>query len=70
LYGLKQSPSAWYQHIGSFFTKEGFTRSEADLSLYIKQASEYLLIKDHHQRLAKTTGLPKGNYLQSARVRV
>jgi hypothetical protein len=44
LYGLKQSPRAWYQRIDSFFTKEGFTRSEADHSLYIKQTSEYLLI--------------------------
>ena len=35
LYGLKQSPRAWYQRIDSFFTKEGFTRSEADHSLYI-----------------------------------
>ena len=44
LYGLKQSPRAWYQRIDSFFTKEGFTRSEADHSLYIKQTGEYLLI--------------------------
>jgi transposase InsO family protein len=44
LYGLKQSPRAWYQCIDSFFTKEGFTRSEADHSLYIKQTGEYLLI--------------------------
>ena len=44
LYGLKQSPRAWYQRIDSFFTKEGFTRSQADHSLYIKQTGEYLLI--------------------------
>ena len=44
LYGLKQSPRAWYQRIDAFFTKEGFTRSEADHSLYIKQTGEYLLI--------------------------
>ena len=40
LYGLKQSPRAWYQRIDHFFTKEGFTRSEADHSLYIKQTGE------------------------------
>lgn len=44
LYGLKQSPRTWYQRIDSFFTKEGFTRSQADHSLYIKQTGEYLLI--------------------------
>jgi transposase InsO family protein len=44
LYGLKQSPRAWYQRIDSFFTNEGFTRSQADHSLYIKQTGEYLLI--------------------------
>jgi hypothetical protein len=44
LYGLKQSPRAWYQRIDSFFTKEGFTRGQADHSLYIKQTGEYLLI--------------------------
>jgi hypothetical protein len=44
LYGLKQSPRAWYQRIDSFFTKEGFIRSEVDHSLYIKQTGEYLLI--------------------------
>ena len=44
LYELKQSPRAWYQRIDSFFTKEGFTRSEADHFLYIKQTGECLLI--------------------------
>lgn len=44
LYGLKQSPRAWYQRIDSFFTKEGFTRSQRDHFLYIKQMGEFLLI--------------------------
>jgi transposase InsO family protein len=44
LYGLKQSPRAWYQRIDTFFTKEGFSRSHADHSLYVKQSSEFLLI--------------------------
>ncbi len=43
LYGLKQSPRAWYHRIDSFFIKEGFCRSQADHSLYIKQTGEYLL---------------------------
>ena len=44
LYGLKQSPRAWYEKIHHFFAKEGFNRSHADHSLYIKQTSTYLLI--------------------------
>jgi len=44
LYGLKQSPRAWYQRIDMFFTHEDFSRSQADHSLYVKQTGEYLLI--------------------------
>ena len=34
LYGLKQEPCAWYARIDSYFTGLGFTKSEADASLY------------------------------------
>lgn len=34
LYGLKQSPHAWYTEIDSYFTRLGFTKSEADENLY------------------------------------
>jgi hypothetical protein len=44
LYGLKQSPRAWYQCIDMFFTHEDLFRSQADHSLYVKQTGEYLLI--------------------------
>jgi len=44
LYGLKQSPRAWYQCIDMFFTHENFSRSQADHSLYVKQTGEYLSI--------------------------
>src|SRR5579875_2010750 len=44
LYGLRQSPRAWYEKIHHFFAKEGFNRSHVDHSLYIKQTSTYLLI--------------------------
>jgi len=44
LYGFKQSPRAWYQHIDMFFFHEGFFRSQANHSLYVKQTGEYLLI--------------------------
>eukprot|EP00253_Pinus_taeda_P011174 PITA_11174 len=34
LYGLKQAPHAWYTNIDSYFTRLGFTKSEADANLY------------------------------------
>lgn len=36
LYGLKQSPRAWYHKIDQYFQQEGFQRSEADHSLYVR----------------------------------
>ena len=44
LYGLKQSLRAWYHRTDSFFINEGFCRSQADYSLYVKQTGEYLLM--------------------------
>jgi hypothetical protein len=43
LYGLKQSSRAWYEKIHLFFTKEGFIRSHADHSLYVKQTGNYFM---------------------------
>eukprot|EP00253_Pinus_taeda_P009795 PITA_09795 len=34
LYGLKQAPHAWYTRINIYFTRLGFTKSEADVNLY------------------------------------
>ena len=34
LYGLKQAPRAWYTQIDNYFTRLGFTKSEADANLY------------------------------------
>jgi hypothetical protein len=34
LYGLKQAPHAWYTRIDDYFTRLGFTKSEADANLY------------------------------------
>uniref|UniRef100_A0A1J3FNB4 Putative mitochondrial protein n=1 Tax=Noccaea caerulescens TaxID=107243 RepID=A0A1J3FNB4_NOCCA len=35
MYGLKQSPRAWYQRFAQFATKLGFTNSKCDTSLFI-----------------------------------
>ena len=34
LYGLKQAPRAWYTKIDNYFTRLGFTKSEADANIY------------------------------------
>ena len=36
LYGLKQSPKAWYGYIDSFLMSLGFTKSKEDSNLYFK----------------------------------
>ena len=36
LYGLKQTPRAWYGRIDSFLTSMGFAKSKADPNLYYK----------------------------------
>ncbi len=44
LYGLKESPRAWYHCINSFFINEVFCKSQADKPLYVNQTDEYLLV--------------------------
>ena len=36
LYGLKQSPRAWYHRMVSFFINKSFCRSQVDHTLYIR----------------------------------
>jgi len=33
-YGFKQAPHAWYTRINNYFTRLGFTKSEANANLY------------------------------------
>ena len=45
LYGLKQAHRAWYTRIGNYFTKLGFTKSEADANLcHIMEEGKPLII--------------------------
>lgn len=44
LYGVKQLLRILYQQIDLFFTNDGFYRSQANHSLYIKQSNESLLV--------------------------
>ena len=40
LYGLKQSPRAWYHKFHKFMLSQGYKRSEFDHCLYTKQAKD------------------------------
>ena len=44
IYGLQQSARVWYKNTEATFEREGFSKSHADHSLYIKQTNKSLLI--------------------------
>jgi hypothetical protein len=44
LYGLKQTPRAWYGRIDSFLTSLGFTKSKVDSNLYFKVMNDEPII--------------------------
>lgn len=45
LYGLKQSPRAWYSKISSYLKENGFKRRKNEASLYVKKRDNvYLLV--------------------------
>lgn len=44
LYGLKQSPRAWYEKIDSYLASQGFLKSSAESTLYVKSAEDMFLI--------------------------
>lgn len=44
IYGLKQSPRAWYGRIHTFFQVHNFTRSEHDHSLFINYEKHIILL--------------------------
>jgi len=40
LYGLKQSPRAWFERFGSVVKRHGFTQSQADHTMFFKHSRE------------------------------
>ena len=44
IYGLKQSPRAWYARIHGFFQENDFTRSEFDHRLFINYHKQVILL--------------------------
>lgn len=44
IYGLKQSPRAWYNKLSSYLIKLGFINSKADASIFFRITSSAILI--------------------------
>jgi len=44
IYGLKQSPRAWYDRIHTFFLSNNFTRSNSDHTLFINYDKQIILL--------------------------
>jgi hypothetical protein len=44
LYGLKQAPRAWYERLTTYLLAKGFTRGQADRTLFIKNQGTHKLI--------------------------
>jgi hypothetical protein len=44
LYGLKQTPRAWWDKIGQYLVISGFQTSNADFSLYVKKTDHGIVV--------------------------
>jgi len=44
LYGLKQTPRAWYEHLSKFLLEKGFSRGQVDTTLFIKKKLNDILL--------------------------
>ena len=44
LYGLKQAPRAWYDRLIQYLVSHGFTRGQADQTLFIKKKNGKLIV--------------------------
>jgi hypothetical protein len=44
LYGLKQAPRAWYERLTTYLLSKGFTRGQADRTLFIRNQGTHKLI--------------------------
>lgn len=44
LYGLKQTPRAWYSEINKYFTQKEFKKNKSELTFYVKKVGTDILI--------------------------
>ena len=42
MYGLKQTPRAWYSRLDKYIQQQGFMRGHVDCNLYIKFEGEHI----------------------------
>jgi hypothetical protein len=48
LYGLKQAPRAWYERLTTYLLAKGFTRGQADRTLFIINQGTHKVIAQIH----------------------
>jgi hypothetical protein len=46
LYGLKQTPRAWYSTLDKYLQQTGFRKGSTDINLYIKVSQDNILLID------------------------
>ena len=65
IYGLKQSPRAWYGKINRFFVDHGFQRSERDHSVYIHTIFKLILLLYVDDLVITAPSLEDVNWIRS-----
>jgi len=65
IYGLKQSPRAWYGKINRFFVDHGFQRSERDHSVYIHTIFKLILLRYVDDLVITAPSLEDVNWIRS-----
>nr|GEX08944.1 hypothetical protein [Tanacetum cinerariifolium] len=56
IYGLKQSPRAWFGKIAEFLEQNGYQLTSADASLFVKKLDEkilFILVQEHPEHVCK-----------------
>jgi len=54
LYGLKQTPRAWYERLSKFLIENGFTRGKVDTTLFVIQVYvDDIVFGDTSEKLCK-----------------
>jgi len=65
IYGLKQSPRAWYGKINRFFVDHGFERSEQDHNVYIHTIFKLILLLYVDDLVITAPSLEDVNWIRS-----
>ena len=65
IYGLKQSPRAWYGKINQFFVDHGFERSEQDHNVYIHTIFKLILLLYVDDLVITAPSLEDVNWIRS-----